>query len=622
MAFFGPLFGSELHRLARRRHLFWLRVQFAALLLLVLYVVYASWFDQFGLSRLFAPAATVSLSTSAQFAASFVYGVMVVQFLAVILLTPIFVGSGVAEEIDKRTVEYLFVTEVTDREIVLGKLFSRLVFVLGLLLTGLPIAAMSAFFGGVSMSLLVQSYALLVSLTFLLGSFTMFVGSRRGDLRATMLTSFGCTFLAFALAAIPALAIPFGGTAFAPPAEAPLLCPPVHLHHLFQADPGTLQGFTLKVVAGHVVLGLLFLAGSYHDLRARLLRDKTPARISDRSSLPDPRGYSVGTVPGGWRIGEFEGAAPTRLQDRPLDREEVSFFGRQGANFREPLNEDAPLLWKERNHRSRSSFEGIHGWVARLLVLLFLVAVAAIFSMLVLFLAEPGQNRQPINWCVRVFGFAILMVCVLGIGAGGAVSVAREREQGTLDSLLTLPVDRSEILAAKWWATISPRSIWPGYFLITLITLGLISGAIWLGHVVNTVVFVLGLLTLVASLGVWFSAASRTGLRATLALLGTGLVVVLAPYVLANSVPSWIDEVLPPSVTLEDARVVVESLGPWEVWQTLNQIPRGDFPTGTWNPAVYSLRVIGACISTGFAFGLGYLFWFLARRRFEREGKS
>jgi ABC-type Na+ efflux pump permease subunit len=621
VAFFGPLFGSELHRLARR-HLFWLRVQFVALLLLVLYIVYVSWFPGFRLSRPFTPSDTVSLSTSARFAVSFVYSVTAVQFFAVVLLTPIFVGSGVAEEIDRRTIEYLLVTELTNREIVHGKLFSRLVFVLGLLLTGVPVVALSIFFGGVSASLLIQSYAMLFSLTFLLGGFTMFVG-RRGDLRLTLLLVYGSTLVGFALAALGSIAITAGfargGNPFAQLLDAPPLCPPLHFHQLFHSDPKPLEWFTMEMTACHLVVGFLFLSGSTRGLRARLLPDRVRAKPPEEWSPPDPRNLPIGTVTGGWQGGDFETADPRPTW--PADRNETPPPGRRGEKVREPLNEDDPLGWKERNHRFRIPLVGSRGWIARLFVLLFWGVMATVFlSMIVYVLEWPGQNREPINWCVRVFGFTLLMVWVVAIGASAAVCVTREREHGTLDPLLTLPVGRDEILAAKWRASIF-GSNWLGYSLVALVALGLCGGAVWLGHLVNAVAFVLGLLTLAASLGVWFGVTSRTSIRATGALFGTGLIVTFAPYVLAESVPSWVRSVLFHSVTLEDARVVVESLGPWEVWRTLNPIPRGDFPTGTWKPAVYSLRVVGACISTGFAFGLGCLFWFLARRRFEREGK-
>src|SRR5205085_2154923 len=73
----------------------------------------------------------------AEFAEWFFYTVMVVQFAAVLFLTPAYTAGAVAEEKDRKTLEFLFATDLSNREIVLSKLASRIFTMALIVLTGL-----------------------------------------------------------------------------------------------------------------------------------------------------------------------------------------------------------------------------------------------------------------------------------------------------------------------------------------------------------------------------------------------------------------------------------------------------------------------------------------------------
>src|SRR2546430_14080099 len=74
---------------------------------------------------------------------------MLVQPLAVTILTPAYVAGAIAEEKDRKTMEFLLATDLRNREIVLSKLLSRLANLTLFLLTGLPILSLIQFLGGV-----------------------------------------------------------------------------------------------------------------------------------------------------------------------------------------------------------------------------------------------------------------------------------------------------------------------------------------------------------------------------------------------------------------------------------------------------------------------------------------
>ena len=81
------------------------------------------------------------------------------QTLAVILLTPAFVAGAIAEEKERQTLDYLLATDLRNREIVLGKLVSRLGNLALLVLAGLPILSLMEMLGGVEPRLVVGAFA-------------------------------------------------------------------------------------------------------------------------------------------------------------------------------------------------------------------------------------------------------------------------------------------------------------------------------------------------------------------------------------------------------------------------------------------------------------------------------
>src|SRR5205823_3804575 len=100
-------------------------------------------------------AAEVSYNSKrgAEFAEFFFYVFILVQLGAVCILTPAYTAGTIAEEKDRRTLEFVLATDLHNREIILSKLLSRLANLLLIVLTGLPILAFLQFMGGVDPNL-------------------------------------------------------------------------------------------------------------------------------------------------------------------------------------------------------------------------------------------------------------------------------------------------------------------------------------------------------------------------------------------------------------------------------------------------------------------------------------
>ena len=152
---FGPVMFYEGFRTARRTRFFVLRWLYAGGLLLLLLWVHWIW----SLSGQYRQTAeNEAYKRQAELAQQFFYAFVVVQFAFICLLTPAYVAGGVAEEKERRTLDFLLATDLGSREIVFGKLLARLGNLALFVMTGLPILSLMQFFGGIDPGLLLASF--------------------------------------------------------------------------------------------------------------------------------------------------------------------------------------------------------------------------------------------------------------------------------------------------------------------------------------------------------------------------------------------------------------------------------------------------------------------------------
>src|SRR5262249_26378154 len=97
-------------------------------------------------------------SEVARFAGTFFVAFLAVQILVCFLLTPAFTAGAIAEEKERRRLDFLLATDLSSREIVLGKLAARLATMLVLLVTGLPVLSLLQMLGGVPPELLLAGF--------------------------------------------------------------------------------------------------------------------------------------------------------------------------------------------------------------------------------------------------------------------------------------------------------------------------------------------------------------------------------------------------------------------------------------------------------------------------------
>jgi hypothetical protein len=138
----GPIFFKEVVDIARRRRYYLSRVLYGLALLVVLVLV---WLEASSYGRRMSSINAMAMTANMLFQAA-----SMVQYAAVFLFVPLFVCGVIAGEREERTLELLFMSHLSDREIVLGKLASRVAAMACLILCGLPVMSIIMLQGGVA----------------------------------------------------------------------------------------------------------------------------------------------------------------------------------------------------------------------------------------------------------------------------------------------------------------------------------------------------------------------------------------------------------------------------------------------------------------------------------------
>jgi ABC-type transport system involved in multi-copper enzyme maturation permease subunit len=620
----GPLFGYDLVAATRRGQHTGLRILVATLLLFTLYAVYA--FRVHGYDPLadpFAPGPKIPANEMADLASQFALWCMIVQFGAVVLLTPTIVADAIAREKERRALDFLFVTQLTDREIILGKLGSRLAYLFGVLLTGLPVLSLTMFFGGVPPGLLFTGYAALISTLISLSALSMYcsVVSR---------TALAATIRAYA-AAVAYL----------------FICPCI-LFPLAHTDVA-MAGMIAYVVAN---LGLtwILVAVSVKDLRPRAeLLPPLPAVATPSASmrLAQVRQHSgdapmvvavagvIETVdddaylpfvlplanrrrepPGDLRqspdtihhpTAHAAGSPVDPVEWRNLDRPLVWEPPELPRVPLPPVDERRPLLWKE---VCLHSFAGTAA--ARPVVGTLLGLGAGLALLLLLMMAvNPQKSGEMAEYsCGLVKVATVLLGALFGMGvmAHAVNSVTKEKERDTLDALLTLPQHRDRVLEAKWLG--GPVSLWAvGISLIGVWVFGLATGGLHPVGLVCLAASMAATVEFLASLGLWLSVMCRTSLRANMAAALCLLLVGCGPWVIR----AYADLLSPrggPTPGMDAATAAAMPLVAWVEacvpWGGYAALPAGHFTT---------LLVAALAYATA-----AWVFWRAAVGRFRLYG--
>jgi ABC-type transport system involved in multi-copper enzyme maturation permease subunit len=438
---FGPLYHCELLRLGRRGRTIVLRVAYVTALLGMLWWVYQQWegrffrlgVDLFPTDKIEASEATLTSSDLGRLGESFVYGILLVQNLAVFVLTPAYLAGAIAEEREKKSLDLLLTTHLTAQEIVLGKLFARLTHLGGVLLAGLPVLSLVQLFGGVDIWAIAGNFYLTFMHLLALGSLSLAISAQANSSIGAVLTTYFVTAPILTCIGFSSGANLIG---FLPGNS--------NYADYYRGLQHTM--FMATLVEG--VPAIIFLMLAAAQLRGQgetgPVLDFGPATpkavLRDQETIDDTPFDMPPTPPTKLRVIELaEAKLPKDLAGLPYQLPPVA---------------ENSLLWKER-------YQGGPPVVASPLFWVLVVLVGSPFLMmlvgsLVYALQSGGLHNQfrALAGIISPGVYITTALYCLGAGMRAAGSVARERQQQTLDSLLCLPGERSEILWAKCLGTL------------------------------------------------------------------------------------------------------------------------------------------------------------------------
>jgi ABC-type transport system involved in multi-copper enzyme maturation permease subunit len=337
------------------------------------------------------------------------------QIILICVLAPVFMAGAIAQEASPRTWDILLTTPLSAPQIVLGNLFGRLFFILALLFASLPLFAITQFFGGVPGRSIFASYFIAASAALLVGSIAITLAvSRLAGKRAVF---------AFYVAVVSYMAVTasidrwIGGgarvtymTGINPfLALQALLNPSSYL----SAPPGSTTG-----------LASWFLE---HPVKTWCVGSMV---LSVGLMLA-----STLTVRTGGLTGIGEGSIPWYRRMLGL--------GAAGAEHRPPRSVSKnPIAWREAAARNATFGRIAARWSFVALGGLFGIALVLLFH---LGRFTPSDFRLAI--IATVWGeLAVIVLIAVNMAA---TAVSREREDGTLDLLLTTPLTPSNYLTGK-----------------------------------------------------------------------------------------------------------------------------------------------------------------------------
>jgi ABC-type transport system involved in multi-copper enzyme maturation permease subunit len=116
--------------------------------------------------------------------------VSMVQLFLMSFIAPVFCAGAITQEKDSNTYHILLTTPLSNAQIVLGSLFSRIYFVWVLLLSGLPIFCITMIYGGVTTTEIFESFGLAACTGLLTGSIAIMISFLKVGTRRTIFTFF------------------------------------------------------------------------------------------------------------------------------------------------------------------------------------------------------------------------------------------------------------------------------------------------------------------------------------------------------------------------------------------------------------------------------------------------
>jgi ABC-type transport system involved in multi-copper enzyme maturation permease subunit len=357
------------------------------------------------------------------------------QMVVAIFFSALLAASAVSQEKDRRTMILLLMTNLSNSELVLGKLFASLLHVLVLLASAIPIFMLIVLLGGVSVAQVVEMVAVTFAAVLVCGSLGALVAFWREKTFQALSISvmaivlwigfwevvasgvLGTVFAGLSAESWAAAMSPWRAilaTVVPMPESLPVLGPigtPAHL-------------FLLVSLVGATVINGLTIA---------MVRVWNPSREARRSSPDEQRTETI------WGVGnDIKDNQPLKGGDALKSDESVQIGSVRGVSKTRAVW-DNPILWRE----IRTWAYGRKILLVRLVYLVLFALVAAALYTMVGSEATFGKTEGALT-LVPLFLLSLFL-----INAQAVTSITSERDVRAMDLLLVTDLSASEIVFGK-----------------------------------------------------------------------------------------------------------------------------------------------------------------------------
>jgi len=340
-----------------------------------------------------------------------------VQLAMICLLAPVFMAGAIAQEANPKTWDILLTTPLNSLQVVLGNLFGRLFFILALLASSLPLFAITQYFGGVPGRSIFLTYLISGISALVVGAIAIALSASRQAGRRTVFVF----YIAVVIYLVATWALDWGlrpirldqvtwMTPLNPFLSQRVLLNPANYHPPTAVDLLTMGRFERFWLGSPIaafcwvgsIISIILIAWS--SVFLRLI------------------GQNIGRVPWYRRLLK-QGAADTK--SRPSRKVWHN-----------------PIAWREASAKQNTFTKQLAKWG--------FVAVGLLLAMIFIVLYQFGTIK--LDQLRAAFMTLLAMeIGIIGLTALNisATAISQEREDGTLDQLLTTPLTPSYYVSGK-----------------------------------------------------------------------------------------------------------------------------------------------------------------------------
>ena len=388
------------------------------------------------------------------------------QLTLMLFFAPLFTAAAVSYEKDRRTMTLLLMTDLSDLEIVLGKLVAGLLNIVTILGASVGLLSLCALFGGISFGQVLNLFAVTAASGIAGGALGLLIALWRD--RTFQSISLTILMVVFSVAGVEAFAIAYPTVEFmgVPLVEVlnPYRAMLAVLYPKADALTKTVRASAVVYVTVRLTFAALLVAFGTYKLRKwnpgknepRELREQAEAEAAGALVAIDAAVPATGVA---GPAGEVTGLhVPRRSHRRVAPKERP---------YRHPWTN--PILWREMMTRAYGAKPLI---IKACYVLLFALGIGLFVN-----LGQGLENPMGTGLSLIPIGLAILSLIL--INAQGVTSLTSERDTGALDLLLVTELSPREFIHGKLHGVLynsKEMIILPIVTAVVMMARGIVSG--------------------------------------------------------------------------------------------------------------------------------------------------